>query len=95
MSDFKPNLEGVPHVIIHFDKDDKEKRITSIEEHNMERLVIPDWAIESIARVLYPIMQKYFENPDNVDEFNRIQAVRETEAQNIDFVTELNQLLNS
>lgn len=53
---------GRPCTIIHFDP--KSYEITHEENHNMENIETPKHAIESLARVLLPDIQAFYQTEE-------------------------------
>ncbi len=62
---------GRPCSIIHFDEDGE---ITRIEDYNLENIKIPDYAYESIARVLLPDIQEYFASEEGQKALAELEA---------------------
>lgn len=62
--------EKRPCSIIHFNKDGE---VTHEEHHNMEKLVIPESAIESFAKALIPDILEFFSTEEGQRAFAQYQ----------------------
>lgn len=52
---------GLPVIVAHFDKDDKEMKITREEHYNLENFKLSDWQVNALARALLPRIREYYE----------------------------------
>lgn len=65
---------GFPMTVIHFDEDGA---ITRKEEYNHENFQIQDWQAEAIARVIYPAIQEFFNDPKHMKEYEEWKQKQE------------------
>ncbi len=62
----KDPFNGVPGVIVHFDKDGT---VTSEEAFNMDKLVFSQAQIDRFARGIYPLMLEYIQSKKGQEEY--------------------------
>lgn len=61
---------GLPVIVAHFDKDDKEMKITSEEHYNLESFQLAEWQVKAFARAILPSIREYYkthELPERTD----------------------------
>ena len=66
--------QGVPLVIMRFNEEGK---TTCSEAYNLENVRIEKYAVESLARAIYPAVVAFYEDPENRAAFERWQAERQ------------------